>query len=323
MSCVLVTGGAGYVGSHTCKALAAAGFTPVSYDNLSRGHQEAVRWGPLEIGDIGDPERLREVIWAYRPVAILHFAAYAYVAESVQHPLLYYRNNVGGSLSLMEVATACGIENLVFSSTCTVYGHPQRLPIPEEHPLLPIHPYGISKATTEMMLRSCEATHGLRSVSLRYFNAAGADPDGEIGEVHDPETHLIPNVLRAALGRIPAIEVYGTDYDTPDGSCVRDFIHVTDLANAHVLALKYLLAGGASDAFNLSNSRGYSVKEVITTAEGVIGKPVPVQYHPRRPGDVGMLIGQADRACQVLGWQQQYGDLETIIATAWNWFRQH
>ena len=323
MDFVLVTGGAGYVGSHTCKALAQAGYMPVSYDNLSRGHAAAVRWGPLEIGDIADAERLAQVIRHYQPVAILHFAAYAYVAESVQYPLRYFRNNVGGSLTLIEVATALGIENLVFSSTCTVYGHPQCLPIPEDHPLLPIHPYGISKATTEQMLRSCESTHALRSVCLRYFNAAGADPEGEIGEVHDPEPHLIPNVLRAGLGRIPAVCVHGTDYETPDGSCVRDYIHVSDLAQAHVLALDYLRQGGGSAAFNLSNSRGYSVKEVIATAEQVIGKPIPVVFKPRRPGDVGMLVGAAKRAQEVLGWQQRYADLETIIATAWRWFQQH
>ncbi len=323
MDSVVVTGGAGYVGSHTCKALAQAGYMPVSYDNLSRGHADAVRWGPLEIGDIADAERLSQVICHYQPVAILHLAAYAYVAESVQHPLRYFRNNVGGSLTLIEVATALGIENLVFSSTCTVYGHPQCLPIPEDHPLLPIHPYGISKATTEQMLRSCESTHALRSVCLRYFNAAGADPEGEIGEVHNPEPHLIPNVLRAGLGQIPAICVHGTDYETPDGSCVRDYIHVTDLANAHVLALRYLLAGGTSTAFNLSNSRGYSVKEVIAVAEKVIAKPIPVVFKPRRPGDVGILVGAAKRAQEVLGWQQRYADLETIIATAWRWFQQH
>ena len=237
---ILVTGGAGYIGSHTCKALAKAGFTPITYDNLTSGHEWAVRWGPLARGDILDRDRLDEVFRQYQPSAVMHFAAYAYVDESVEQPLKYYRNNVAGALNLLDVMREHGVNYIVFSSTCATYGLPQAIPMPEDHPQNPVNPYGASKLMVERMLTDFGTAYGLRSISLRYFNAAGADPDGEIGEDHDPETHLIPLVLETAAGRRPNITIYGTDYDTPDGTCIRDYVHVTDLAKAHVLALKAL-----------------------------------------------------------------------------------
>jgi UDP-arabinose 4-epimerase len=317
---VLVTGGAGYIGSHACKALAQAGHQPVTLDNLVYGHPWAVRWGPLEQADLADSERLDQVFAQHRFDAVMHFAAYAYVGESVSDPNKYYRNNVGGSLSLLSACQRHGVDKLVFSSTCATYGVPTRIPISEDHPQEPINPYGASKQMVERMLADFGVAHGLRSVALRYFNAAGADPDGEIGEAHDPETHLIPLVLDAAAGRRPHIAIHGTDYPTADGTCIRDYIHVTDLADAHIRALDHL-AGAAPglQAFNLGNGRGFSVRQIIATAERVTGKPIPVIESARRPGDPAELVGDATRAREVLGWKPRLADIDTIVDTAWRW----
>ncbi len=319
---ILVTGGAGYIGSHACKALAAAGYNPVSVDNLVYGHRQAVRWGPLEVGDIGDRAFIDEVLARYRPSAVLHFAAYAYVGESVENPGKYYRNNVAGSLTLLEALRDQAIDKLIFSSTCATYGVPEQVPIPEHHPQHPINPYGRSKLMIEQMLRDFDCAHGLRSIALRYFNAAGADPDAEVGEAHDPETHLIPLVLDAAAGSRATITVYGDDYDTPDGTCIRDYIHVTDLADAHVRALQALEQGAASTAYNLGNGRGFSVREVIDRAAAITGCPIAVEVGPRRPGDPPRLVGDAERIRSALGWRPTYADLDTIITTAWRWHQR-
>lgn len=319
---VLVTGGAGYVGSHACKALAAAGYTPVVYDDLSSGHRWAVKWGPLVEGDLLDRTRLAAALDQHRPLAVMHFAAKALVQESVADPLSYYRNNVAGTLCLLESLCERGCRPLVFSSTCATYGMPQHMPITEAHPQAPINPYGASKLMVERMLQDLEPARGLRSVSLRYFNAAGADPEAEIGELHDPEPHLIPNVLAAALSRRPKVTVHGDDYDTPDGTCIRDYVHVSDLADAHVRALEYLLAGGATTAFNLGSGKGASVREVIDAVARVIGRDFKVVVGARRPGDPDRLIAAAERAREVLGWQPQRADLQVIIADAWRWHRK-
>jgi UDP-glucose-4-epimerase GalE len=319
MSTILVTGGAGYVGSHACKALAAAGHTPVVYDNLSRGHREFARWGPLEVGDIGDAARLDAVFARHRVDAVMHFAALAYVGESVSEPALYYRNNVGGTLELLEAMRRAGVRRLVFSSTCATYGVPERMPITEDLPQQPINPYGMSKLVVERMLRDYDAAYGLRSVSLRYFNAAGCDPDGEVGEDHDPETHLIPRVLMAADGALPHVEIFGTDYPTPDGTCLRDYVHVADLAEGHVQALGYLERGGATTAINLGTGRAFSVREVIAAAERVTGRRVPVREAARRAGDPPVLVADAARARAVLGFAPRFTEIEPIAATAWRW----
>ncbi len=319
---VLVTGGAGYVGSHACKALAAAGFEPVVLDNLVYGHEWAVRWGPLIQADTADVERVCDVIRQYRPVAVMHFAAFAYVGESVTDPLRYYGNNVCGTLGLLEAMRRCRVDRLVFSSTCATYGVPAGKTIPEDHPQRPINPYGRSKWMIERILRDCARAYGLKSLSLRYFNAAGADPDGEIGEAHDPETHLIPLVLDAASGRRAHITINGTDYDTADGTCVRDFIHVTDLADAHVRALDWLANASGSDAFNLGVGRGHSVREVIETARAVTGCPIPVVEGDRRPGDPPYLVAAPGRAREALGWRPRFTALDEIVRTAWAWHRR-
>lgn len=315
---VLVTGGAGYIGSHACKALAARGFEPITYDNLSRGNRWAVKWGPLEIGDIADEKRVREVIDLHQPVAVIHFAAFAYVGESVENPNLYYQNNLCGSAAMLRAITRSKSIPVVFSSTCATYGVPVKIPIPEEHSQHPINPYGFSKFAVERILADLDQAYGLRSVSLRYFNAAGADPENEIGESHDPETHLIPLVLAAARDGT-AITVFGSDYETEDGTCVRDYVHVADLAAAHVKALEYLLAGGKTCAINLANSRGSSVLEVIEAAQRISGKSISVKIAPRRPGDPAVLVGSADRAHSLLGWVPKRSALEIQIGDAWNW----
>lgn len=316
---ILVTGGAGYIGAHACKALANAGYTPIAYDNLVYGHRSAVKWGPLETGDIDDRSQLESVMQQYEPLAVMHFAAYAYVGESVENPSKYYHNNVTGALTLLEAMRGCGIDKFIFSSTCATYGMPDEIPIVESHPQNPINPYGRSKLMIEWILRDYAAAYGLRYISLRYFNAAGADPETEIGEDHDPETHLIPLVLDAALGRRKRLEIYGTDYDTPDGTCIRDYIHVTDLAQAHLLALEYLNDGGESDVFNLGNGNGFSVKDVMTTAQKISGRDIPYAETDRRPGDPPVLIGSSDKIISKLGWQAVHHSLEAILETAWRW----
>lgn len=319
---VLVTGGAGYVGSHVCKALARAGYLPVAFDNLSRGHRPAVRWGPLVEGDTADRARLVAAIERYEVGAVLHFAAFAYIGESVTDPALYYRNNLVGSLALLEAMRETGVGRIVFSSTCATYGIPEQVPIPESMRQLPVNPYGETKLAVERALRWYGEAYGLRWAALRYFNAAGADRDGEIGEDHDPETHLIPLVLQAALGVRPFVEIYGTDYPTQDGTAIRDYIHVEDLAAAHVAALDHLAAGGASLALNLGAGRGHSVREVIAAAERIGGRTVPWRAAPRRPGDPPALVADARLAVDRLGWRPLSSDLETIIRTSLAWHRR-
>jgi UDP-arabinose 4-epimerase len=319
---VLVTGGAGYIGSHVCKALADAGYFPISYDTLECGHEWAVRWGPLEIGDVCDRQRLDDVFEKYDPLAVLHFAAYAYVGESVENPGKYYRNNVSGSLTLLEAMRDRGVRNFIFSSSCATYGIPRQVPISETHSQNPVNPYGSSKWMIECMLKDFSAAHGLQYVNLRYFNAAGADPDGEIGEAHEPETHLVPLVLEAVAGKSNHVTIFGSDYDTPDGTCIRDYIHVSDLADAHVLALQYLENEGESDSFNLGNGKGFSVREVIQTVEKVTGRKINTVEGQRRPGDPPILIGSALKAIEILKWKPKYPDLEKIVADAWAWERK-
>ena len=320
---VLVTGGAGYVGSHACKALARAGYLPVAYDNLIHGHEWAVQWGPLERGDILDRSRLDATIALYRPIAVMHFAAFAYVGESVADPGKYYRNNVAGSLTLLEAARDHSIETLVFSSTCAIYGAPDRLPIPEEATQHPINPYGASKLMVERMLADFDAAHGVRSMSLRYFNAAGADPEADIGEAHDPETHLIPLALDAALGRRSHVTIFGDDYDTLDGTCLRDYVHVSDLADAHVAALRALCDGARSQAVHLGSGRGFSVREGVDATARVAGRAVPVRVGARRPGDPAALIADPAKARQILGWRPRITELDAIVETAWAWRLRH
>jgi UDP-arabinose 4-epimerase len=319
---VLVTGGAGYIGSHACKALSQAGYLPVAYDNLVYGHEWAVRWGPLEQGDILDRTRLGEVIKRYNPKAVMHFAAFAYVGESVADPGKYYRNNVLGSLTLLEAMRDHDVRHLVFSSTCATYGIPDSLPILENAPQNPINPYGASKLFVERMLKDFEAAHGISSIALRYFNAAGADPDNEIGESHDPETHLIPLVLDAASGRRSDVTIFGTDYPTPDGTCIRDYIHASDLADAHVKALQALERGSPSSSYNLGNGRGFSVFEVVNAVERVTGLKVPAPIGERRPGDPARLISDALKARRELGWEPRITELDRIISTAWAWHQR-
>jgi UDP-arabinose 4-epimerase len=315
---VLVTGGAGYIGSQVCKTLAATGYEPVAYDNLSRGTRASVRWGPLEIGDIADGARLRDVLRRYRPAGVMHLAAFAYVGESVADPSLYYSNNVLGSLSLLEAMRECADHVFIFSSSCATYGAPISLPITEQHPQNPINPYGASKLMVERMLRDYGTAYGLRWVSLRYFNAAGADCDGDLGECHDPETHAIPLAILAALGKVASFNLFGTDYKTPDGSAIRDYIHVEDLAHAHVAALRHLLDGGTSEALNLGIGTGTSVLELIAAVER-IGGPVPVVRCARRAGDPPVLVADATRARAVLGWQPVFTTIDEIVRTAWCW----
>jgi UDP-arabinose 4-epimerase len=319
---ILVTGGAGYIGAHACKALAKAGYEPVAYDNLVYGHREAVRWGPFVEGDIGDRAKVAETIRRHSIAAVMHFAAFAYVGESVEQPEKYFQNNVVNTLAMLEAMRATDAKEIVFSSTCATYGLPEQMPIREDTPQRPVNPYGETKLMIERALHWYGAAHGLRSVALRYFNAAGADPDGEIGEDHNPETHLIPLILDAAAGRRPHIGVFGTDYPTPDGSAVRDYIHVQDLADAHVRALGYLADGGESRAFNLGTGHGHSVRETIAAARRVTGRPIPSKDSPRRPGDPPVLVADAVLAKEKLGWVPALGALEQIIGTAWAWHQK-
>ncbi|SDG43126.1 MULTISPECIES: UDP-glucose 4-epimerase GalE [unclassified Duganella] len=316
---ILVVGGAGYVGSHMVKRLRQHGYLPVVLDNLSQGRREAVGDTPLIVADLHDQAALDVLFQAYPVQAVMHFASYIQVGESVQQPARYYENNVANTLGLLEAMVRHGVDQFIFSSTAAIFGDPQYVPIDERHPALPINPYGKSKLMVEEMLEDFERAYKLRSICLRYFNAAGADPDNELGECHEPETHLIPLVLQAASGRRAAITIYGEDYPTPDGTCLRDYIHVQDLCDAHLLALQALAAGGRSARYNLGNGNGYSIREVIAAAERVTGRRIPVASGPRRDGDPARLVADATRARQELGWQPQFSELDAIIGHAWAW----
>jgi UDP-arabinose 4-epimerase len=320
---ILVTGGAGYVGSHACKALAKAGYTPVVFDNLSRGHREAVRWGPLVAGELSDRTALVNAMRQHSVTAVMHFAAFAYVGESVTDPELYYRNNVIGTLNLLGAVREAGIGSIVFSSTCAVYGVPDEIPMRESAPLVPVNPYGETKLAIERALGWYGGAYGVRYAALRYFNAAGADPEGENGEDHDPETHVIPLAIRAALGQAGPISVFGTDYPTADGSAVRDYIHVTDLADAHVRAFEHLHKGGDSAAINLGTGSGTSVLELIAAIERISGRKVPRELAPRRAGDPPALVADPGLADRLLGWRATHSDIDTIVRTALAWHRGH
>ncbi len=316
---VLVTGGAGYIGSQTAKALARSGHEVIVLDNLVTGHREAVKWGPFVEGDLGDKELLPRVFKEHRIEAVLHFAASLLVGESVKDPQKYFWNNVVNTLVLLDAMKASGVKYIVFSSSAATYGNPEKVPIPEDHPLRPLNPYGESKLCMERAIRWYSVAYGLRGVALRYFNAAGADLDGDLGEEHDPETHLIPLVIKAALGQRPDVEVYGTDYPTPDGTAIRDYIHVVDLADAHVRALEYLVAGGESTELNLGTGQGHSVREVAAGVDKLCGGLVPAKDAPRRAGDAAALVADPTKAKQLLGWYPKYSDLDTIIQSAWKW----
>ncbi|HEY8593670.1 MAG TPA: UDP-glucose 4-epimerase GalE [Devosiaceae bacterium] len=318
---VLVTGGAGYIGSHTCKALHRAGHLPVTYDNLSSGHAHAVKWGPLVVGDIADTTLLAATLGAHDCQAIIHFAAHAYVGESVGDPLKYYANNVAGTIGMIEAARIAGVKRIVFSSTCAVFGIPGLALIDEHAERRPINPYGRSKLMVETILEDCWSAYGIASMALRYFNAAGADPDGELGEEHDPETHLIPLVLQSALDPARSISVFGTDYPTPDGTCIRDYVHVSDLADAHVLALDAIDRAPGFSACNLGTGRGVSISEVVAAASRLTNRKINVRHAPRRPGDPPELVADPSRAQTELGWSARRSDLDTILSDAWAWFK--
>lgn len=320
---VLVVGGAGYIGSHMVKMLAAHGYRPVVVDDLSGGRREAVAGHELLVGHAGDADFVGAAIARVEPVAVMHFASFIQVGESMADPAKYYRNNVVETLSLLDAMRAHDVGNFIFSSTAAIFGDPDYVPIDERHPCAPINPYGRSKLMVEQVLEDYDRGHGLRSVCLRYFNAAGADPDGELGECHEPETHLIPLILQVAGGRRPDIVVYGEDYDTPDGTCVRDYIHIQDLCTAHLAALEHLLSGGRSERFNLGNGQGFSVREVIEAARRVTGHAIPVRIGERRPGDPPRLVADATRARTQLGWKPGFAALDTIIRHAWQWERTH
>jgi len=313
---ILVTGGAGFIGSHTCKRLAEQDFVPIVYDNLSTGHRANVGWGPLVEGELEDTERLATAIRTFLPECVIHFAASAYVGESVEDPGKYYRNNVAGSIALLEACRVTGLKRIVFSSSCATYGVPPRLPITEDTEQFPINPYGRTKLMIELMLGDYARAYDLRSVALRYFNAAGADPEGQLTERHDPETHLIPRALMAAAGGIERLDVFGDDYPTPDGTCIRDYIHVTDLADAHVAAVNYLRDGGEVLRANLGSGHGTSIRQVLEAIDRVTGRQVPVQMLPRRPGDPPVLYADTNRARQRLGFRPALSDIDTIIRTA-------
>jgi UDP-glucose 4-epimerase len=322
---ILVTGGAGYIGSHTVQLLQKAGYKVLILDNLVHGHRDIVEnvlKTKLIVGDICDRHLLEHIFSTYSIAAVMHFAAYSYVGESVINPAKYYRNNVLGTLTLLEAMLAASVKRFVFSSTCATYGIPQVIPIPESHPQQPINPYGASKLAVERMLADFDTAYGLKSVCFRYFNAAGADPAGQLGEDHEPEPHLIPLVLLTALGRRASVSILGTDYPTADGTCIRDYIHVTDLAQAHILGLEYLLQGENSRTFNLGNSNGFSVKQVIETARRITGREIRIQERPRRPGDPPVLVGSSEIAKQILGWKPAFPNLDVILAHAWQW-HQH
>ncbi|MDR3414534.1 MAG: UDP-glucose 4-epimerase GalE [Formivibrio sp.] len=316
MTSVLVTGGAGYIGSHTCMALAANGMTPIVFDNLFRGHADFVRWGPLIVGDILDQAALNDTFARYRPDAVIHFAALAYVGESFSNPMTYYKNNVSGLVNIIEAMVKNGTQNIILSSSCTIYGIPDTVPIPENAPQRPISPYGRSKLFCEQILKDAAASNDLNFVIFRYFNASGADASGDLSERHDPETHLVPLAIDAATNEGPALPIFGSDYATTDGTCERDFIHVSDLASAHVEAISYL-SKNANIALNLGTGRAHSVLQVVSAVERVTGRPVPLTWGPRRPGDPPILFSDPTLAQRLLRFRPKYSDLETIIETAW------
>ena len=319
---IMVTGGAGYIGSHTAKALSVSGYTPVVVDNLSAGHRDAVKWGPFEEGDISDMAFMRSVLTKYKPAAVINFAASIEVGESNVNPAKYYVNNVAGTLALLIAMKDSGVDKIVFSSTCAIYGEPEKVPIAEDAKKGALNPYGKTKHMVEMILEDFTKAYGLNYVALRYFNACGADPSGEIGERHDPETHLIPRALMAAAGKIEGLTLFGDDYPTPDGTCLRDYIHVNDLADAHIRGVEYLLKGGKSEAFNLGTGRGSSVKEIINAVEKVTGKSLPVTMNPRRPGDSPALVSDPALIKEKLGFVTKWNSIEDIIASAWNFHRK-
>ena len=319
MTKILVTGGAGYIGSHACKLLKSKGYTPVVYDNLCTGWQDAVKFGPFEQGDLRDGARLAEVFAKYEPAAVMHFAALSQVGESMHNPGIYWDNNVGGSQSLMQAAVDAGCLNFVFSSTCATYGDQDNVVLDENCAQYPINAYGASKRAVEDMLAHYEAAFGLKHVIFRYFNVAGADPEGDVGEFHQPETHLIPLMLDAIAGKRDALTIFGTDYDTPDGTCIRDYVHVMDLVGAHVLGLKWLEEGKESRVFNLGTGTGFSVREVVNHSAAVTNKEVPINEGPRRPGDCTKLVSGSTRAETELGWTPEMSTLERMVSDAWRW----
>lgn len=322
---ILVTGGAGYIGSHSVLTLQKAGYEVIVLDNLVYGHQDLVEQVlkvKLIVGSTCDRALLQEIFADHQIDAVMHFAAYAYVGESVTQPAKYYQNNVVGTLTLLEAMLEANINKFVFSSTCATYGVPDAVPITEDQSQHPINPYGATKLMVERILQDFNQAYDFRSVCLRYFNAAGADPEGNLGEDHNPETHLIPLVLQTALGHRQSVSIFGTDYDTPDGSCIRDYIHVLDIAQAHILALEYLINNGATDVFNLGNGSGFSVKEVIETARKITGKEIKAELSDRRPGDPPSLVGSGAKAQKILGWQPAYSNLDDIISHAWQWHQK-
>lgn len=316
---ILVVGGAGYIGSHVNKELSKRGYETIVLDNLSYGHRDAVKWGTFIPGDIEDKQQLRLVFSKYKIDAVMHFSAFIAVGESVTNPQKYYINNVCNTVNLLQIMLEYNVKYFIFSSTAATYGNPTESPIPETHSQKPINPYGRSKLMVEEILKDYDKAYGLKYSPLRYFNAAGADVEGEIGEMHDPETHLIPVILDAAIGRRESIKIFGTDYDTPDGTCIRDYIHVTDLADAHILALERLMKGGNSEAFNLGNGSGFSVREVIEMAKKVTGREIKIEEVDRRAGDPAVLLGGSDKAKSMLGWKPKYYELEKIVESAWKW----
>jgi len=320
---ILVVGGAGYIGSYMAKHLARHGYTPIVLDNLVCGHKEAAKFGPFFEGSMSDRDLLSRIYTEHAISAVMHFAAFCYVGESVTEPAKYYENNIVNTLALLEGMLEKQIDKFIFSSSCSIYGEPIEVPIKEDHPKNPINPYGRTKLVVEQMLADFQQAYKLNSISLRYFNAAGADPDGELGEDHDPETHLIPLVLQTALGQRSRVDIFGNDYPTPDGTCVRDYIHIEDLAQAHMLALERLLSGFPGDVYNLGNAKGHSVKQVIETAQRISGRGIPTQVVGKRPGDPAVLVSASEKAIRELGWKPRFPELETIIETAWEWHKAH
>jgi UDP-glucose 4-epimerase len=323
MNNILIVGGAGYIGSHMCKYLSKNGYLPIVLDNLSRGHEKAVKWGPLIEGSISDRNILKRVFSEHRIDAVMHYAAYSYVGESVTDPSMYYQNNLADTICLLSEMVEAEIKNIVFSSSCAVYGEPEEIPITENHPKNPVNPYGWTKYMVEQVLNDFKYAYGVEFVSLRYFNAAGADPEGELGEDHNPETHLIPIAIQAALGKREEIRIYGNNYPTHDGTCIRDFIHVEDLAESHLLALNRMLNGKGGGTYNLGNGEGYSVREVIDITRRITGKPIRDRMVDRRDGDPAVLVGSSDKAKNELGWNPRFPDLESIVETAWHWHQKH